>query len=53
MDHVGAGGTLWLIAAAAAMLIVLLGFMALTIRMNRGRLSSGLAAEGGRHRTGA
>ena len=47
MDHLGAGGTLWLIATAAAMLMVLLGFMALSVRMTRGRLAAGHAAEAG------
>jgi len=52
MDRLGADVTLWLIASAAAMLIVLLGFMALSDRMNSGRLPIGRTAESGRHLSG-
>lgn len=48
MDHAGADGTLWLIAAAASMLIALLGFMAATVRANRRRPMPGRVAEAGR-----
>jgi Fucose permease len=38
MDHAGADGTLWLIAASASLLIALLAVMALTVRsIRRGR----------------
>ena len=49
MDHYGAVGTLWMIAAAASLLIALLGVMALTVRaIHQGKMQPNVL-DAGRH----
>jgi len=49
MDHYGAVGTLWMIAAAASLLIALLGVMALTVRSIRQSNMQHNVLDAGRH----